>query len=100
MHRERGTQERKETELCSCPLKYLEYLHCIYTRYFVGYCLQTAHLESGASAVSLETWPTFQTMGCGKDGNPMCFNPITCWCNLDVRFPSFVGPHDVEVLKY
>jgi len=31
-----------------------------------GYCPQTAHLESGTSAVSFETQPTPRTMGAGR----------------------------------
>ena len=58
------------------------------------YCLQTAHLESSASAVSLETRPTFQTMGCGKDGSPVYLNPTICWRDLNIQFPGFVGPRD------
>jgi len=39
-------------------------------------------------------------MGCGKDGSHIYFNPTTCWCHLDAQFPSSVGPHGVEVLRY
>ena len=54
----------------------------------------------GASAVSFETQPTFQTAGCGKGGNPTYFNPTTCWYHPDTRFSSLVRIHDVEVLRY
>jgi len=32
-------------------------------------------------------------MGCGKDGSPM-------YLDLNIQFPGFVGPRDVEVLRY
>ena len=54
----------------------------------------------GASAISLETQPTFQTAGDGKDGNPAYLNPTTYWRHLDALFPGLVGVYDVEVLRY
>lgn len=62
-----------------------------------GHCPQTAHLESGVSAVSLrvETRTTFQTTGDVGDGNP-----TACSCRLGAWFSSPVGLHDVEVLRY
>ena len=42
----------------------------------------------GASAVTLETQPTYQTTGDGKDGNP------------DTRISSYVGVHDAKILRY
>ena len=56
--------------------------------------------DDGASAVSFETQPTFQTVGGGKDGNPTYFNPTTYWCYPDTRFSSLVRIYDVEVLGY
>ena len=43
-----------------------------------GYYLQTAHLESGISAVSFETKPTPQITEAGKDCNPVFFDPAKC----------------------
>ena len=54
----------------------------------------------GASAVSFETQPAFQTTGGGKGGNPTYFNPTLCQCHLDTKFPSFVDVRDVEVLMH
>jgi len=56
--------------------------------------------DHGASAVSLETRPTSQILGCGKGGSPVYFNPTICWCDFDIQSSSFVGPRDVEVPSY
>ena len=52
----------------------------------------------GASAVSLETQPTSQITGVGKDCNSAYFNPTKCWHRLDARYFSFIGIRFVENL--
>ena len=65
-----------------------------------GYYLQTAHLESGALAFSLESQPASKNTEGGKNGKLTYFSRTTCWYQPDAQFSVFVGPHEGEVLRY
>ena len=59
------------------------------------------HIRNPAPwSFSFETRPSSRITGGGKNGNPTYSNPTTCRCHLDIQLPSFVGPRDVEVLRY
>jgi len=65
-----------------------------------GYYLQTAHLESGALAFSLESQPAPKTTEGGNCGKLTDFSRTTCWYHFDAQFSVFVGPHEGGVLRY
>ena len=65
-----------------------------------GYYLQTAHLESGALALSLESQPAPKNTEGGKGDKLTYFSRTTCWYHLDAQFSVLVGPHEGEVLRY
>jgi hypothetical protein len=54
----------------------------------------------GAQAVSLETQPTVQIMGAGKDPNLTYFEPTKYWCRPGAQTFNFINLRYVEGLRY